>query len=135
MNLRPYLNIPWRKAARGPDTFDCWGLLQYFYKEEFGFEVNGYPEVDPMDITKLLPKIEGEIEEDWVPLSAPVHGCTVAMGKKERIHHVGVYLQVDGGLTLHTMNGGASILSPMKSLRSFGYRTIKFYKHKDMQWL
>ena len=35
-----YIGKPWERMARGPDTFDCWGLVYDIYKNKHGIELS-----------------------------------------------------------------------------------------------
>jgi hypothetical protein len=68
---------------------------------------------------------------DWTRIQKPVAHCGVAMGRVSRIHHVGVFLPLDGGNILHATDRGQVILSTVRELRTH-FRRIEFYQHKDL---
>jgi cell wall-associated NlpC family hydrolase len=35
----PYIGFPWVEYGRGPDAFDCWGLMRLVYACELGIDV------------------------------------------------------------------------------------------------
>lgn len=36
MNLERYIGLPFKKHGRGPDGWDCWGLIEHIYERELG---------------------------------------------------------------------------------------------------
>lgn len=63
----------------------------------------------------------------WSPIDAPVDGCVVAMGKREWPHHVGVYLDVDGGRIVHCLERVGCASDKLSTLRKSGWGFMKFY--------
>lgn len=128
-----YIQKPWVSGARGPDAFDCWGLLRWIYKTRLSIELPAYPGVEAKDSETVAGLIReattvGPFAQEWHRLSKPVDMCGVAMGINE-ITHVGVYLAVDGGLVLHTASRHNCIAQSLKTLRANGYNLIEFYQH------
>lgn len=34
-----YIGLPWVAGAQGPDEFDCWGMVRWILKHEYGIDV------------------------------------------------------------------------------------------------
>ena len=130
-----YLNKPWLIGGRGPDNFDCWGLVYCIYRDRYGILLPAYPTITSKNMLAVTKAItSGAAESDWVKLKEPIDGCVVALSKNTKIlHHVGIYLDIDRGVLLHATDAGAVIAQSMHDLNRFGWRRIEYYKHKDYQ--
>lgn len=38
----PLIGIPWQPGAKGPQSFDCWGLVQYVFLTQFSIVLPDY---------------------------------------------------------------------------------------------
>ncbi len=129
-----HLGKKWVSGARGPDTFDCWGLLRWNYKTRLGIELPEFPGVEAKDQETVSEMIRehtcvGPFAQEWHRLSKPVDMCAVAMGQSDLLTHCGTWLATDGGLVLHTTEQTNVIAQSLKTLRLLGYRRIEFYQH------
>lgn len=126
-----YLRKKWVIGARGPDAFDCWGLVVWCKAQHYGQTLPQYPGVDPKDVAAVAAIAANEqVKTDWVKLDIPEDGCVVAMGRNRYLNHAGIYLDVDGGRVLHAYDGGNVVADSLSRLKMFGMRRIEFY-----QWL
>jgi len=123
-----YLGKRWEPGARGPDSFDCWGLVYDFYKRYLGVSLPLYL-VLPSDLRKVSETAENEIEGDmWTRVDEPEAFDVVGLGKKSIIHHVGLFLENDGGLILHVGNGIPAKAESLNDIKK-QYKRIEFYRH------
>lgn len=129
-----YLSKKWEIGARGPDKFDCWGLVYWIYKQHFNVELPSYPCVDALNLKRVTQVVTSESEQkDWIKLREPNDNCVVALSKNtNHLHHVGMYLDIDGGLVLHALDGCNVIAQPLKDLARTGWLRVEFYKHRAM---
>jgi len=114
-------------GGRGPEEFDCWGLLYWIYLYEFGIdlpELVGAAPGDCREISKV-------VIPAWKEVENPFDGCGVAMGRELAIHHVGVYASVDHGKVIHCWRTNTVGADTLREMRFAGLRTIKFYQHKE----
>lgn len=124
-----YLGKPWENGARGPFSFDCWGLLWFVYIKELGIRLPLYPGVDAKNYMLTGKMISDATQSsEWRRLDKPEGICAVGMGHKV-LTHVGVYLSDDGGMVMHAADGQNVISDSMARLRSNGWGRIEFYKH------
>lgn len=128
-----YISLPWIQGARGPDTFDCWGLLICIYKERYNVELPDVPGADLKTFWRLINK-EIECPTVWTREIKPKDGYAVAMGGTEMFHHVGVYLDIDGGLVLHAANMKNIVAQPLRGIRASGMRRIQFFRHNGADY-
>ncbi|MEM5449849.1 NlpC/P60 family protein [Paraburkholderia guartelaensis] len=122
--VNAYINRPWVGGGRGPDSFDCWGLLAWVQREHFGIHL---PErvTDPAGMRAIY---HDELESGrWRIVPRPVHGCGVLLRSGDR-PHVGVYLQIDGGGVLHAMEGVGVIYTSRHQLTVMGYPRATWYE-------
>lgn len=119
-----YIDLPWVSGGRGPDNFDCWGLLLWVQRKHFGIhlpEREGSP-----DEMRALYREELQAGR-WLITPRPLHGCGVLLRAGDR-PHVGVYLQHDGGGVLHATEGVGVIFTPRQFLRPMGYPRVTWYE-------
>lgn len=126
--ITKYLNKPWVSGGRGPEAFDCWGLVAWIQKEHYGRELEPYNGVDAHDWRRVAVLIDGASHQsEWQKIDKPVDGCIVAMAQGRIFHHVGVFLEMDGGYVLHAAKGQPVVAQRVHILRQLGWRRIEFY--------
>jgi cell wall-associated NlpC family hydrolase len=94
-----------KDGGRGPDEFDCWGLIKWIYKHEFAIELPDYT------ISAFDPQgINGAIQRDrhvWTTVDTPEFGdlCLFSLDylNQDFITHVGMYMA--GGKYIHALSG------------------------------
>lgn len=121
---------PWVSGARGPDVFDCWGLLVHAYRERRGITLSPYPGLDAKDTLAVARVAADESLSLWQPVLNPVHFGAVGMSTNKRIHHVGLWLDIDGGGVFHCFDGVGVIFQPLTSLRLSGIQNVYHFKYK-----
>lgn len=119
---------PWKAGARGPDSFDCWGLLAWVYKSRLGLDLPLMAELDPKNLQAVSSAFVA-ISRGWQELKRPRDLCAVAMSQNKAIHHVGIWIESEKGV-LHAMEKSCVIFQPLHSLASSGFQTIKFYQKR-----
>ena len=72
-----------------------------------------------------------ETSHDWTQVEMPSHGSAVAMGHGSRLHHVGLYLDLDRGKVLHCRQVSGVVFQTTKELHRDGYSRIEFYTHRE----
>jgi cell wall-associated NlpC family hydrolase len=126
-----YIGKPWSPGATGPDAYDCWGLLCVIYKDQFGVELPHHIALDKTDRRGVIKFVDSEVRNatEWRRVTSPVDGCAVAMGSANKYSHVGVYLEIDGGLILHSAERTGVIAQSISALRASGLGNLIFFKH------
>lgn len=129
-----YISKKWVLGARGPDEFDCWGLLICIYRERYGLEL---PDLGGIEWRTAAESTNAEIGKPfgWEPVEIPFDGCAVGLGTNKFFHHVGIYLDTDGGLILHAVNKRNTIAQSVTGLRQSGFRRIQYFKHHAANYL
>jgi hypothetical protein len=129
--IRATIGKPYAWAAQGPDAFDCWGLTRACQREVFGREL---PIVgsDATDLRALVRVIEtSELRSVWIERAkgeAPAAGDIVTMTHAHRPHHVGVWLDVDGGGALHALEDWGVCFDNRARLRMAGFGRLTFHR-------
>jgi cell wall-associated NlpC family hydrolase len=126
---------PYRRLARGPDAFDCWGLYDYVLRMQFG--VIGLPNIsfDHTESkalrTRFIRAVDaGEAEKT----DKPFDGCATYMSRGRLPDHIGVYLSLDGGGTLHVLEKTGVIFTKIGALRPLGLNILGFYRPRGLPW-
>lgn len=110
-----YMGKPFLRGARGPDSFDCAGILQDIYAQRGIFiELPGWGVGESLDdVSRVMDKAKNE----WVRLCAPEPWCAVAMrGPSGLVDHVGVVLD-DSQRFIHTMEDCGVMVERLDSMR------------------
>jgi cell wall-associated NlpC family hydrolase len=120
------VGAPYCAHARGPDKFDCVGLVHYYFKHRHGIELPLYTLESSM--TELLRfargtgfrRVDGPAQDDDIML------CKNLIGR-----HVGVVVKTEEGLGLLHAEGnnerGSVIWQPLSSL--IAYREKELWRH------
>jgi len=129
-----YLNKPWAVGGRGPDAFDCFGLLAAVLKKHKGLEVPLYTEIHSRDALATMRAMKHAPElAEWVTVKKPFEFCPVGLSQHLEFHHVGIFTEADGGLVLHCSDMKRVCLASVARLRSEGFGRIEFFAHRS--WL
>lgn len=124
------LGKKYKSGGNGPDEFDCWGLLRNVQMTCFDRDIQAIvPPEDEDDLRALIKFIREHPEhQNWIVVDEPVHGGGVEMSSSAHPHHIGVYLDIDGGGILHCSTAGVTFDS-LFNLRASGWRKMVFYKY------
>lgn len=132
MNVADYIGLPWCAYATGPDAFDCHGIVWHGLHAYYGVDMSRYREVITDDHDGIHAAISAEKKTgNWVPLEQPQDGCVVLMGSRRRLHHIGLWVDVNGGRCLHSRPGAGVALDRLSQLRTFA-GVIEFWIHRDL---
>jgi len=119
---------PWQAGGRGPDAFDCWGLVRFCWRERFGIEVPEIP-VDAADLRRVLDAFRDHPERRrWRLVAEPREGDAVLMRQSRHPVHVGLWLDVDGGGVLHAARGIGVAFQNTRDLDLQGWRIEGSYQ-------
>lgn len=121
---------PYEPGGQGPDTFDCWGLVRHVYQHLFETHLQDFSHIYARDLKACSAQFEAAADStNWVKLHKPEHGCVVAMSRSKVLHHVGVWLDIDGGLCLHALDGQAVVAQSLQRLKQERFAKILFFKY------
>jgi hypothetical protein len=122
--INGYIGLRWESGARGPTAFDCWGLLRHVQQEYFGKEIPDVPEFGYIAREMHQQRMVSGV---WELVDTPFHGDGVLMRGGDD-PHVGVWLDLEGGGVLHSMERVGVVWSPKETLRMLGFSRLKFYR-------
>lgn len=123
-DINHYVGLQWAAGARGPDAFDCWGLLRHVQAEHFGKVIPDVPEFGAVARDMYDERMHSR---EWEIADKPFHGAGVLMRGGDD-PHVGAWLDLEGGGVLHSMERVGVIWSPRATLRMLGFSRLKFYR-------
>ena len=120
-----HLGRPWN-----PYGFDCWECVRAIYWDAFGIQLATYGgHQEPTTARRTI--LEEAASGRWQEIASPIDGCVVLMGKRTWPHHIGVYLDADGGRIVHCLEHVGCIIDQVRSLSKAGWGFMKFYKRTD----
>jgi cell wall-associated NlpC family hydrolase len=127
----PVLNKPWKLGGRGPEEFDCFGLLLWVKRVYFGEDIPDFQSPGKVDIRAFVRLFEDGRGQGWEKVEKPLEGSAVALGKRNRIHHCGIFTTADRGLVVHASDGARVRAQNLRQLRVEGWGLIEFYSFKS----
>ena len=129
--IRSVIGLPWESGAQGPHAFDCWGLARACEEALFGRALP-LAAVDAASITVAVRTLLRHPERHrWAPVDRPSAGDLVEFRRAGLPHHVGVWLDADGGGVLHAAQAyGVAFERPL-SLTTAGFGDALFYAPVD----
>ncbi len=121
--------MPYETAASGPSSFDCWGLVKSYFEVVRGIELRA-GEINLGCHKSCAKAVKAQAESPrWHEVKEPLEGDVVAMGKGRYLHHVGVWLNADGGLCIHAQEGHFVIGSSLVKLAHLGFSKVNFFRY------
>lgn len=124
-----YLATAYRRYGRGPDAYDCWGMVRDARVRMFGKPLlASYGEIGGQDARGMTEAVNATIKAHLKPC-APVPGA-MAMGWRGRLCvHVGIVVEADGRKwVLETNDSTGPVIT---RLRDFEARFLKVTYHDD----
>ena len=119
---------PWEAGGRGPDAFDCWGLVRWCWGRHFAIEVPEIP-VDAANLRAVLSGFRHHPERRrWQAVERSCEGDGVLMRQSRHPVHVGIWLAVDGGGVLHAARDIGVVFQCPLDLSTHGWRIEGTYR-------
>jgi hypothetical protein len=138
--IRTAIFKPWSPGAQGPDAYDCWGLARAVQRRLAGRDLP-IINCDPADLRAVVRLVKDHpLHSEWHEVDAPGHLDLVLLSSNRHPHHIGTWLQLDGGGVLHATEqfGGDGAKAPKKpgvtfdglpALKIQGWAKFKFMRH------
>lgn len=79
-------------------------------------------------LLRTVSQIWTEAQNHWREVHLPVDGDVVGMGRKETLHHVGLWTPEDGCKVVHCM-GSPVKAETLRQLKLQGLRTFRFFRY------
>jgi cell wall-associated NlpC family hydrolase len=128
MNMDLFIGLPYREGARGPDAFDCYGLVAAVLKAVRGVDLPDWYQAapGPQSASRAISAaLSGEVAGGRsVPVAKPADYDVAIVGSDARPHHVGVFY---GGGVLHASRAFGSAWHPLGRFKMLYPRT-EFYR-------
>lgn len=128
-HILSYLKAPYTPGGRSVEEgFDCWTLLVDVYAKHKSVTLPEFPHVSRDDLREIKNNItKGSAVGGWTEIDEPVHLCAVGMSKFNRcLHHVGIYLDIDGGKVLHAFKGSNVVCEPINKINQ-DFKIVRYY--------
>tara|TARA_B100000700_G_scaffold189815_1_gene209164 strand:- start:35844 stop:36233 length:390 start_codon:yes stop_codon:yes gene_type:complete len=112
---------PFRPHGRGPDAYDCWGLVCAAYRDVLGRELDDYGgEYQTLkDVDRLKGIFARECGDTWQQIEHPEPMDVAVIYRRGRAIHAGLYL--GAGRILHVEHGIETVIQPADAFRIEGY--------------
>lgn len=128
MNLDAYIGLPYREGARGPDAFDCYGLVAAILRVARGVELPDWYQDTPGQIgasRAISAALAGEVAGGRVErVDNPADLDIAIVGSTLRPHHVGLWF---AGGVLHASRAFGSAWHPLARFKLL-YPHTEFYR-------
>jgi cell wall-associated NlpC family hydrolase len=122
--IRSLVGLPYGVPPRGEN---CWTFTQRVQREVFGRELPDI-EMESDAIAYLVKLINNHAAHDqWKRVGVPIDGGLVEMSCARLPHHVGTYIDLDGGGVLHCDIGSGSSFASLSVLKIIGFQRFIFY--------
>lgn len=107
--MNNFIGLPWAPNGRGPDSFDCWGLVMAVFQEVRGIELPDW-QIDPYTYTGAMKTLNEAVSKTIVDhnayfVSAPRDFDIAVLVRKKTCFHVGVWY---GGGIMHIRGKGST---------------------------
>jgi cell wall-associated NlpC family hydrolase len=125
MNFDDFVGLPWVDQGRGPDAFDCWGLVRAAFAAGTGIELPSHAGAyDLSDAEEIASLVAGEASR-WSPVAAGREvAFDVAVMRLAGTLHVGIV--VGRGQMLHVRRGRLSAIEPLARFRNLDLYRFAF---------
>lgn len=129
----PLIGKPFEYNARGPEAFDCWGLVHFVYKNTLGIDLPTYGEVDAADVAAVARRMRSpNLMGPWLARRGEAEVfdvVTIAAPGSHVVSHVG--LMIDGTDVLHAWRDTNVCVMPIDHMFFTG-RICGFWQHQGL---
>ena len=123
-----YIGKPWVSGSSGPEAYDCHGIVRAAYRDRLGIALP-VVEVDAGSALDVARAVRAYDYSRWAQVPRPENDFDVVeMSFGKRPHHVGVWLNADGGGVLTSVEGAGVIFQSLSSLRAHGWNIVACYR-------
>ncbi|MEG3078467.1 NlpC/P60 family protein [Halomonas sp. 5021] len=115
------IGLPFRPHGRGPDAYDCWGLVCEAYRRISGLELDDYggEYTTLKDIERLKRIFSRECGTTWQRIESPEPMDVAVIFRRGRAIHAGIYL--GDGQIMHVEHGIETTVQHATDFRVEGY--------------
>lgn len=126
--VRPWIGLPYADKGRGPDAWDCWGLIRAVLHAQFGHALPSYADdyIAASDHRSVTAAVQAGLLDGWRAVARPKAGDIVILNVGNRPWHCG--LVVADNLFLHAQPRTTSSIERLDSLQ-WRNRIEGYYRH------
>jgi cell wall-associated NlpC family hydrolase len=133
MNLKEYINLPYKNIGRDKSGVDCYGLVKVIYEDKLNINLPDFTELlYDKDWYKTQNHIIDNIWEDWVEVTQPYKIWDALLfysfELKTIVNHIGI--MIDEGKFLHISSKYPSRVDRLTDY--WESRLYKVLRHKRM---
>ena len=126
-----YVGAPFKDGGRGPDVFDCWGLVSQVYRDQLGIDLPHYGEISAADLLRVRREImAGAASEPWRQVTDPREFDVAVMRLPTGRGHGHVGVLTDPRNVLHVEAGSGAAIEQLNSV-TIRNRVMGFWRHTD----
>jgi cell wall-associated NlpC family hydrolase len=114
------IGTPFEYGGRGPDKYDCWGLVMHLYRSEKGIGIPDY--ISPSDASRIAALMIGDLHL-WEQIEE-AKGAVVLFRASEFMH---VGYCIGNGRFIHTWDKSGGVC--IERLSDWKRRILGFYKY------
>lgn len=128
-HINALLGRPYRARAMGMDAFDCYGLARHLQAEFFGRDLPLFQLPADAGRFAIASAITVHPERQrWREIAQRVDGAMVVMARQDCGFHLGVFLALDGGIVVHTIEQtGVVAESPFQLTSPAGRWRLQYF--------
>jgi cell wall-associated NlpC family hydrolase len=128
--VNEYIGAPYVCNARGPDSFDCYGLVLHFYKRTAGIELPDWNVKDDLmgtAVKSITAALNESYDRDLFKVVDHPQDLDVAVLKRHKLaHHVGVY--VNNGILHCSAASGGVVWERQSNFAAAGRGVLEFLR-------
>ena len=98
-----YVGIPFSPHGRGPDSYDCWGLVRAVYIEQLSKNLPAWDAYESLKDCSSIRELLGEAINSFRKVERPCEYAIALFKSEKNVFHVGVL--IDEQRMLHTAAG------------------------------
>lgn len=128
--LTRYIGKPYKLGSRGPDYFDCWGLLIAIFKNELNIDLPDFTSrsANPLQLESVFREsISHCFELNLIEQCSRPQDMDIFIARRKRAaHHAGLF--ISGGL-LHISNDRRGVcFDRLINFSEAGYGELTFFR-------
>lgn len=131
--IAPYIGKPFEAFGRGPDAFDCWGIVRAVFADRLGIELPPHDEIGPQNHRAVAQAMQqGVATGPWIAVDPP-RAFDVMVARRDPHSrypgHVGV--MIDPWRVLHVWESRDVHVSRINEPALKGL-ILGFYRHRSV---
>ncbi len=116
-----HVGLPYGEGAEGPDAWSCWPLVQAGLRDLASIELPHAP------IGEMVSQVmRRAIRRDWRPSPTLQHMAICLTSSSRAPRHVGLAMDLDGGVIVHALEGAGVIVSTPLQMRCMGFQRLRY---------